>query len=67
MQQPNDLTLAKIEQAIGGIETQVTLRITQIELLGAELLAARAILGSLKALLVEWDQQRTEVINRTFR
>lgn len=67
MQQPNDLTLAKIEQAIGGIETQMTLRITQIELLGAELLAARAILGSLKALLVEWDQQRTEVINRTFR
>jgi hypothetical protein len=67
MKQPNDVTLAKIEQAIVAIETQMTLRVTQIELLGAELSAARAILGSLKALLAECDEQRTAIINRTSR
>lgn len=67
MQQPNDLTLAKIEQAIVAIETRMTVRVTQIELLGAELSAARAILGSLKALLMEWHEQRTAIINRMSR
>ena len=66
MQQPYDLTLAKIEQAIVAIETQMTLRATQIEQLGGELSASRANLEALNALLVKWDAQRAEVINRTF-
>jgi hypothetical protein len=67
MQQPPDLTLTQIEQAICEIEMQMTTRIAQIEQLGAELSAAQTILGSLKALLVEWHEQRIAIINRTFR
>jgi hypothetical protein len=67
MQQPPELTLAQIEQVIGEIEMQMTVRIAQIEQLGAELSAAQTIMGTLKALLVEWHEQRIAIINRTFR
>jgi len=66
MQHPSDLTLARIEQAIGEIEMQMTVRIAQAEQAKCELLAAQTVLEALKTSLVEWQEKRVAIINRTF-